>query len=1161
MPDQERRDVEAMLDLIDFTGQGIAPAAARGGKAALAGSAAVAPATIPGAAPGTPAAKGGGAHLSLEAKRKVQELLGMAAQAHQQGRTARLKQILEQVLEIDQENDQALLNLGIIHRDEKENARAEMMFRRAIRSNPENITAYHALGELLFNVKHVLTAVKTYEMGLKRAPHHMAMLVNLMRARIMLRHYRDVEDVARRILAIEENEADVLCYLGWAIWRQRKAGNEALAAVDKALTVNPDHLRAMVVKERILTERDDPSLGALRAQLLERARTGTGADIRSLNEMFLWSDAISEATQYINEYILAHPDDAEAEGILIQAIMFDGDFVGAHRIIERMAKMFPERAQLQTSHCLNMFRLGRFDEAMAIMECRWGRDQAGDKLNFPCPEWKGEEIRDGKLVIYAEQGVGDHIMYAGHMIPVRRRANHIAFEVSPRQATLFRRSFPDFEIIERSSLPPGWRMEEVRAKIAAADVAYVMGEDYLNLPGREGFLVPDPQLLSKLRKKYQARFPGKLLVGISWRSGNRDSSAIRSLELENWLPILRNANCGFVSLQYGDVSRDIEEMKSEFGIDVLFDPTIEPMGNMDPFTAQVAAMDIVVSVDNSTIHYAAALGKPTWAMLPINSDWRWLVEGEKSIWYDSLRLLRQHKGDSWEQMVEKVGGMLADVDAAELHAAHVAMLKRCAETLQKYGRTSETEDYCRMLLEEDAHKDLALHGIAISAMNVGKPQDAVAILARALELAPDQPALRAELAVALDAAGESERAERLARDTLRQYGDSEEALIAMGRILSRQERFDEATDFYARVLRGSPDNIPCRVQLARLMDAQGESALARSNYAKALQFAPTSAIAHQGNAETALRHGDWETGWRHFGWRFGLRPGLLPRHLETIDPKNYPAPWTGGHLKRKRLFLRAERSLAEQLLFAPLLAEAAEEARYVLAECDPAVIPLLQPLFPKVEFAAAGALTPKDLVDKRIQIQSSLGDLAARYRAGPAEFAAALPFKVAVDDAMARQLSAEYREVMPGRRLIGLSWTGGDRSLKSRLTDWLPLFDAVGIGVVAIQQNPAQEHLDELAASGRDMIVDARAQAGLAAAAAQIAALDGVIAVDDVTAHLAAQLGVRVVKPVQQADNWYWGAPEAPQLWYKNVTTLFHEGGGNAADLIARTIGAALAEA
>jgi tetratricopeptide (TPR) repeat protein len=1156
MPGQERSVVDTMLDIIDFTGKGVLPA-----KTLLAGQVAhIAGAPQPAATPVRPKA----APLSAEAQRKVQQLINDSIRYHRQGKTSKVRDALEQVIGIDKENDQALFNLGIIYRDADEIGKAELFLRRAVKSNPERIDAYHAMGDLLFNAKHALSAVKAYESGLERAPNHLGILVNLLRTRIALRHHREIEKLCRRILAIEPDECDVLSSLAMSLLQQAKNLDEADGYVTQSLALKPEHVRSMVMRERIAHARGDAAArAAAQDWLMSRVKDGdaSASVIRELKEMYTWCDAVKETAPYLNEYLLLHPDDAEAESALMNTVICDGDFAEAQRMIEKLSAQFPDKPQLHVSRVLNLFRLGKIDEAMPQMGCRWGRNQAGQQLDFPCPEWKGEEIRDGKLAIYAEQGVGDHVMYAGHMIPVRERANHIVFEVSARQTSLFQRSFPDFEVIDRASLPPSWRKEEVKAKIAAGDLAYVMGEDFRNLPGRDGFLIPHPGLLQDLRKKYQAHFPGKILVGISWRSGNRDSAAVRSLELENWLSILKNANCGFVSLQYGDTSRDIAQMKEEFGIDVLHDSSVDPMGNMDPFTAQVAAMDLVVSVDNSTIHYAAGLGKPVWAMLPINSDWRWLTEGDRSIWYNSLLLLRQKMGDDWEQMVDRVGAMLAGLDASELHNAHIAMLKRCAETLQRFGRTSETEDYCRMLLAEDACKDIALHGIAISALNVGKAEDAVSILMRALELAPDRPLLRAELAVALDAAGQSEQAERLARDTLRQFGDSEEALIAMGRILMRQDRYDEASDYFARVLRKKPNHIQSRVRLAKLMGAQGEWGLAKSNYQKALQFAPTSDLAHLGFSDAALRQGDWAVGWEHFGWRFGTRPGQLPRHLETIDPKLYPPAWDGNHLKRKRLFLRAERSLAEQLLFAPLLSEATAEARYVLAECDRELIALLQPLFPKVEFVAPGTLTPKNIVEKRIQIQTSLGDMAARYRAGAAEFAAAQGMSLVPDRAEVEQFTKDYHEVVPGRRLIGISWRGGDWSLKSKPTDWAALFEREGIAAVSLQRNTMQSELDALAGMGLDMIVDPRGQQNLSLYAAQIAALDGVIAVDDVTAHLAALLGKRVVKPVSRIDHWSWGSPEVPQLWYKNVTTVFQEDGVGIADIVARSIGAAISQA
>jgi ADP-heptose:LPS heptosyltransferase len=102
----------------------------------------------------------------------------------------------------------------------------------------------------------------------------------------------------------------------------------------------------------------------------------------------------------------------------------------------------------------------------------------------------------------------------------------------------------------------------------------------------------------------------------------------------------------------------------QLGIDVHWDREIDPLASLDDLATQVAAMDLVVSIDNSTVHMAGALGVPVWVMLPKVPDWRWLLDREDSVWYASARLFRQERRADWVAVITAVAAELRRLVAA-----------------------------------------------------------------------------------------------------------------------------------------------------------------------------------------------------------------------------------------------------------------------------------------------------------------------------------------------------------------------------------------------------------------------------------------------------------------------------------------------------------------
>jgi ADP-heptose:LPS heptosyltransferase len=142
-------------------------------------------------------------------------------------------------------------------------------------------------------------------------------------------------------------------------------------------------------------------------------------------------------------------------------------------------------------------------------------------------------------------------------------------------------------------------------------------------------------------------------VGLAWYTNNRKWGSQRTIDLSLLAPLFKRTDTRWISLQYGDHG-GLESHVAEASVPILIDRTVDQLADIDLFAAQVAAMDLVITIDNSTAHLAGSLGVPVWVLLPFMPDWRWLLDREDSPWYPTMRLFRQPKTGDWQSVVEKV---------------------------------------------------------------------------------------------------------------------------------------------------------------------------------------------------------------------------------------------------------------------------------------------------------------------------------------------------------------------------------------------------------------------------------------------------------------------------------------------------------------------------
>jgi ADP-heptose:LPS heptosyltransferase len=105
----------------------------------------------------------------------------------------------------------------------------------------------------------------------------------------------------------------------------------------------------------------------------------------------------------------------------------------------------------------------------------------------------------------------------------------------------------------------------------------------------------------------------------------------------------------FVNLQYASTQAELADIHQKTGVEILNCADIDNYEDIDGLVSLIDACDLIVSIDNSTVHLSGALGKPTFVLLPFSADWRWGLNASNSLWYSSLRLYRQPEAGAWAQ--------------------------------------------------------------------------------------------------------------------------------------------------------------------------------------------------------------------------------------------------------------------------------------------------------------------------------------------------------------------------------------------------------------------------------------------------------------------------------------------------------------------------------
>lgn len=567
----------------------------------------------------------------------VKEALLIAFDMFDAGKRSEAEELLGRILEAAPEQADALHLLGVILAQSGRVAEAEKRLEAAVAIR--DVADYHAsYGLALALLGKADLAIDAYRRTLKRNPAHAdarralgELLLDRGRRRCVAEDDLAAAADLREALEYAPEQAEAALWWGAAL---QESGQSAAAgaAFRRTLTL-------------------DPAMAAAWANL---AVSGGGDPVVCCTRAFV-----------------ANPKSAEARAAYSEALCAQGRLEEGLREARKALQFVPDHPGARMSYATAALRLGLLADGWRCFDARWRVGEGklkGGRPVLPMPTWDGGPL-SGPLLVWAEQGLGDEIMYASLLPELTARGLDVVLWVDGRLHPLIARAQPQLRLLSRPDCDP--RGASAAAEIALGDLPGLLRRKLEDFPAaRLPVLRPDPAAVAAARKRWD-RGDGALLVGISWRSASKRYGLIRSIDAARLAGALAAVGAErpirLISLQYGDVAADVAAARAA-GVELAVDGEVDAREDIDGLAALICAMDLTVSIDNTTVHLAGALGAPVWTLLPFAADWRWMRKRADSPWHPGMRLFRQPQADDWEAVLADVASALAAVAAGDVSA-------------------------------------------------------------------------------------------------------------------------------------------------------------------------------------------------------------------------------------------------------------------------------------------------------------------------------------------------------------------------------------------------------------------------------------------------------------------------------------------------------------
>jgi tetratricopeptide (TPR) repeat protein len=561
----------------------------------------------------------------------------------------------QQALALEANHADTFHLMGLLALQAKQYDLAVEWLARAIRQDPQPVYL-SSLGTALKQQGRLEEALKTFDKAVQLRPddaelwiHLGHVLIDLDRPGEAVLSFQHVLKLNPRHWASANTSAHLLFRL--------ERFEEAVAHFNLCDELQPNHsltlhMRALAL--RSLKRFEESLVDNLRAHQLDPADphncNNIGDALQSLNRP-------EEAVEWFDKALELNPGFIQAINnkafSLAQLHRFDEAFA----IYEHLNRTGTNTAATDWNLSLLRMLTGDFEAGWAGREARWNTPALA--LAYPKflqPMWLGQPSIEGKtILIRVDEGLGDCIQFVRYVPMLAARGARVILVVADAVYPLLAAMPGVSQCLPLSAEPlPAFDMH---CPLGSLPLAFQTRLD--TIPSATSYL---PAPAETLVRGWEDRLgvSQKLRVGLVW-SGNpaHRNDRNRSLPLQALSRILE-VDATFVSLQKDPKADDRAFLHERTDIVDL----TEHLTDFSETAALVSCLDLVITVDTSVAHLAAALGRPTWILLPYVPDYRWLLDRDDSPWYPTVRLFRQTEIRDYASVLDRVRAALLTLVSA-----------------------------------------------------------------------------------------------------------------------------------------------------------------------------------------------------------------------------------------------------------------------------------------------------------------------------------------------------------------------------------------------------------------------------------------------------------------------------------------------------------------